>query len=78
MSTKRVQRSTMSKKIWLSMHPRNFGSDKIVVEQTQSLPAFTIASISRLVISPCHNETFSLSSSLTAKDGLSGFFPKLR
>ena len=25
-----MQRSTMGKKIWLSMHPRNFGSEKIV------------------------------------------------
>ena len=24
--TKRAQRSTMGKKIWLTMHPRNFGS----------------------------------------------------
>ena len=23
-----VQQSTMGKKIWLSIHPRNFGSDK--------------------------------------------------
>ena len=27
---KRAERSTMNNKIWLSMHPRNFGSDKIV------------------------------------------------
>ena len=27
---KRAQRTTMGKKIWLSMHPRNFGSEKIV------------------------------------------------
>ena len=27
---KRAQRSTMAKKIWLSMNPRNFVSDKIV------------------------------------------------
>ena len=27
---KRAERSTMDNKIWLSMHPRNFGSDKIV------------------------------------------------
>ena len=26
----RAQRSTRSKKIWLFIHPRNFGSDKIV------------------------------------------------
>ena len=26
-----AQRSSMDKKIWLSMHPRNFGSDKIVI-----------------------------------------------
>ena len=27
---KRAERGTMDNKIWLSMHPRNFGSDKIV------------------------------------------------
>ena len=27
---KRAERSTMDNKIWLSMHPRNFGCDKIV------------------------------------------------
>ena len=27
---KRAERSTMDNKIWLSMHQRNFGSDKIV------------------------------------------------
>ena len=27
---KLAQQNTMGKKIWLSMHPRNFGSDKIV------------------------------------------------
>ena len=30
MRTKCTQLSTMGKKTWLSMHPRNFGSDKIV------------------------------------------------
>ena len=29
-SAKCTQRCTTGKKIWLSMHPRNFGSDKIV------------------------------------------------
>ena len=28
--TKRTQQSTMVKKIWLSVHPRNFGSDKVI------------------------------------------------
>ena len=27
---KRAQPSTMGKKIWQSMHPRNFGAEKIV------------------------------------------------
>ena len=29
-SAKRAKRSTIGKKTWLSIHPRNFGSDKIV------------------------------------------------
>ena len=36
---KRAQRSTIGKKIWLSMHPRNFGSDKIV--RTEYVRTFT-------------------------------------
>ena len=36
---KRAQRSTIGKKIWLSMHPRSFGSDKIVrTEYVRTLP----------------------------------------
>ena len=27
---KRAERSTLNNKIWLSVHPKNFGSDKIV------------------------------------------------
>ena len=27
---KRAEQSTLNNKIWLSMHPKNFGSDKIV------------------------------------------------
>ena len=36
---KRAQRSTIGKKIWLSMHPRSFGSDNIV--RTEYVHTFT-------------------------------------
>ena len=43
---KRAEQSTLNNKIWLSMHPKNFGSDKIVcatyVPDVHTLPVHPI------------------------------------
>ena len=44
----RAQRSTMDKKIWLSMHPRNFSSDKIV-GTSYVRPPFMLADVKCLI-----------------------------
>ena len=45
---KRAQRSTMGKKFWLSRHPRNFGSDKIV--RTYILPPLHVAGVKFFIL----------------------------
>ena len=45
---KRAQRSTMGKKFWLSRHPRNFGSDKIV--RTYIRPPLHVAGVKFFIL----------------------------
>ena len=45
---KRAQRSTMGKKFWLSRHPRNFGSDKIV--RTYIRPSLHVAGVKFFIL----------------------------
>ena len=42
---KRAHGSTMGNKIWLSTHPRNFGSDKIVCQSVRMLSAIELADV---------------------------------
>ena len=44
----RAQRSTMGKKLWLSRHPRNFGSDKIV--RTYIRPPLHVAGVKIFIL----------------------------